>query len=95
MVQVWDVKTGGKKHTLGGHWEMVFSVAFSPDGRTLASGGRDEMVRVWDAVTGERKRTLTEHVGLRNWVNSVAFSPDGGVLASGSDSGIICVWKVQ
>ena len=59
----------------------VSSVAFSPDGSTLASGSSDYTVRLWDAVTGQEKAVLTGHSGV---VNSVAFSPDGSTLASGS-----------
>ena len=55
-------------------------MAFSPDGRILASGDWDDTIRFWDAVSGAHKRTLTGHT----WqVNSVAFSPDGRTIASG------------
>ena len=56
----------------------VYSVAFSPDGSTIASGGVDA-IRLWDTDTGERLRTITGHTGP---VESVAFSPDGRMLAS-------------
>ena len=59
----------------------VSSVAFSPDGQTLASGSLDNTVRLWDVKTGAQRHTLTAH-----WDNitSVAFSPDGQTLVSGS-----------
>ena len=65
------------------HKGAVHSVAFSPDGSTLASGSWQE-VRLWDAKTGQEKATLTGHTG---WVFSVAFSPDGQTLASASGGG--------
>ena len=58
-------------------------VAFSPDGRTLASGSWDETVRFWDAATGTHKTTLTEHT---EGISNIAFSPDGRTFASSSTS---------
>jgi len=72
-----------------GHISPVTSVAFSPDGKTIASGSEDNTIILWDAATGEVRRQLKGHT---NMVTSVAFSPDGKTIASGSYDDTIILW---
>ncbi|NCR33807.1 MAG: protein kinase [Microcystis aeruginosa L211-101] len=77
--------------TLTGHSDEVFSVAYSPDGRYLASGSIDKTIKIWEVATGKELRTLTGHSG---GVFLVAYSPDGRYLASGSSDKTIKIWEV-
>jgi WD40 repeat protein len=68
--------------TLRGHVSAVMAVAFSPDGKHIASGSDDTTIQLWDATTGDYKKALEGH---RIQVTAVAFSPDGKHIALGSN----------
>jgi len=76
--------------TLRGHTGYIGRIAWSPDGRLLASPSADETIRLWDAETGECLRTLSGHSGS---VVSAAFDPTGRMLASGSDDQTVKLWR--
>ena len=72
--------------------DSVFTVAFSPDGKTLASGGDDNAIILWDLPAYRKQKSFTEH---SDSVMSVAFSPDGQLLASASLDGFVRLWDVS
>lgn len=100
-IYLWDLVEGVRKKTLSGHKGGLNCLAFSPDGKTLASGGEGEFIRgedgnfrrdngvfhVWDAVKGKQKHRFSGENMFDIW--SVAFSPDGSLLAGGGEFGQI------
>ncbi len=80
---------------LTGHTDHVKAVAFSPDGRTLASGSADRTVRLWNVTDPVHPAPLDPPLtGHTSFVNAVAFSPDGHTLASGSSDQTVRLWNV-
>jgi dipeptidyl aminopeptidase/acylaminoacyl peptidase len=71
------------------HQASVDTVAFSPDGKLLASGSHDATVRLWDPTSGRQLHNLRAHA---HWVNQVAFSRNGSLLASASQDDSIALW---
>jgi WD40 repeat protein len=101
VARLWEPDSGKQLHAFEAvthlsmpvtHLGWVLSVAFSPDGKVLATAGdyRDQMIRLWDVRTGKHLRTIEGH---RGHVTSVAFSPNGKMLASGGADETIRFWN--
>jgi WD40 repeat protein len=78
---------------LRGHRDELRAVAYSPDGRTLATAGKDGMVKLWELPSGKERATLPAAEGWRRYIRRLAFSPDGTLLAAAG--GYVSVWKLQ
>ncbi|MCE2402328.1 sigma-70 family RNA polymerase sigma factor [Candidatus Poribacteria bacterium] len=91
---LWDVHTGTHRRIRTEHPRSAGrgGLVFSPDGKTIASGGGDGTIRFWDTHTGDAKNIFTGH---SQEVRSVAFNPNGDYIASGDASGIIRLWDAD
>jgi WD40 repeat protein len=96
-VAIWDMATGRRLHEFAGSEAGEGCLAFSPDGRYLATGGQyqsdkqcDYRVRVWDVRTGKQRASFSRQ---DHWIGEVAFSPDGkGIVSAGSSQPVI-IWE--
>ena len=93
-IAIWNTDSGKHKKTLKDDFAQVYSVAISPDGKTLASGNgwNNSEIRLWNIGNGRLKSILTGHT---HWVDTVAFSTDGKTLVSGSRDSTIRLWDVK
>ncbi len=89
-VHLWDMKTNKLLRTFTGHKDDVFSVAFSPDGETVASNGK-ESVRLWRTKGEEDLSSIVTHTAILD----VAFSPDGKTLVSGNEDETVRLWDTK
>jgi WD40 repeat protein/serine/threonine protein kinase len=92
-VNIWDAWTGNEMHTLRAHHKRVWALAFSPDGRFLATGGReDHLVKVWDVADGRLVHEFRNHT---DGINALAFSPGGKRLGSASMDRTVRLWDLD
>ncbi len=90
-VKVWDATTGRELHTLNGHTGWVMGVAFSPDGKRLASTSLDGTVRIWSLTPGQEK--LAVAAPMTGYGTRVAYSPNGQEFATNGGDGTATIWN--
>ncbi len=91
-IKLWSIQDDRCYCNLFGHTNEVWSVAFSADGRLLASGSNDRTIRIWQTQTGECLQILEGHM---HWVMSVVFSSQPDILVSAGFDRLIKFWNVQ
>jgi WD40 repeat protein len=90
-IRLFDIASGRLRRLLEGHRGSAQSVAYSPDGKILATGHMDFLLRLWDSMSGELLASSGEHRGA---IVAIAFSEDGRLLATGDWFGIVKLWEL-
>jgi WD40 repeat protein len=95
VVRVWDVDARAARSSFASHGDYALRVAFSPDGRYLATSGQNNLIRIRDAATGEERAVLQ---GRESFLYGLGFSPDGKTLVAAGDAGPygggVQLWRV-
>lgn len=92
VIRLWEAHNGREIRSFCGHQSWVRSLAFSPNGETLASGSDDKTIRLWQVGSGREIRAMSGH---QSWVRALAFSPDGKMLASGAHDQTVRLWQID
>ena len=99
---MWDAHTGNNIKTLSGHKDIIVTVAYSPDGNTIVSGGWDGMLHRWDAATGEPLKSFEIYTGVLHFtrghggaITHTTYSPDGKTIATAGADGTMQWWDAH
>ena len=93
-IALWDTDSGKHRVTIKDEFKQIYSVALSPDGKTLASGNgwNNNQIRLWNAINGNLISILNGHT---SWIDELEFSPDGKTLFSASRDSTVRLWDIK
>lgn len=92
-LRIWDLNDeDASPIECNGHTSIVYAVKFSPDGKTLASAGQENVVKLWNPTTGEELRTIKGHSGS---IRELAFHPEGRRFVTASIDSTLRIWDIS